>query len=96
MALIKETKHIPAREEERVVGVICELCGRRGFREGDWGKVSGDRSLSTVTQDEGTVYQEGGYFTRTKLDICPECFTSKLIPWFEAQGGKVRTEEVEV
>jgi hypothetical protein len=77
--------------------IICELCGAEG--QSDWGQGAFDILDTTVHMvvkgEEGSSYPEGGWKTEYWLDICPDCFKEKLVPWFEEQGGRVREKEVD-
>ena len=41
----------------------------------------------------GSNYPEGGSGEETTIDICPDCFKDKLIPWVESFGGKPTVKE---
>ena len=38
-------------------------------------------------------YPEGGFGTEINIDMCPDCFTNKLLPWLKSQGCKVEYTE---
>jgi len=101
MAIEHKTVEVPASTVRRVAAVVCELCGRRGRGEdypvgGDYSQGMYEKMEVHVGMEEGDIYPEGGTINQTILDICPDCFRGKLVPWFEAQGGKVRTNEVDL
>lgn len=101
MSLVYKTKVVPAVAEttkKYVAGVKCELCPRKGQGEefdggGDYSDVSYEMLEVNVHLEEGSNYPEGGSASTTVLDICPDCFKSKLVPWFQEQGGTVRNKE---
>lgn len=94
MAEIREKRVIPAREEDHLVAVTCDLCGARSRAGGDWDSDPYRKLETNVSMQDGTSYPENTNYVETKVDICPECFVSKLLPWVEAQGGKPRKEDV--
>ena len=101
--LLTTTQQIPARPAEtRIVaaGIRCELCSKDSspgydneYRHNDWDGCTYNVNDVTVRHRQGYSYPEGGDATSTILDIGPTCFQTKLIPWFESQGGKIRKEE---
>lgn len=46
-----------------------------------------------LSLEVGYNYPEDRHTKITILDICPDCFRTKLIPWFESLGGVPRIEE---
>lgn len=98
----KSFKRTVVNEGEETVVVICELCRVR-FKEADDGynheiRWTDDPGLVIATSIYNQYHiidrDSGGQDDRKHLDICPKCFDTKLIPWFEEQGGKVRIEEL--
>ncbi len=90
--LVTKQVERPARTVTETDYVQCDLCGAKtGVRE--WADCSFDVNEVNVSHSEGSSYPDGGNRTETILDICPECFKKKLIPWFVSQGGTPRTEE---
>lgn len=88
---------ITIREEQKIFTtrrgvdkIKCELCEAVSVDEHDW-KNGYDVGQVEVKLRVGNVFPEGDFTETTVLDICPGCFASKLIPWFESQGGKPRT-----
>ena len=91
---VMKTKQIPAKTEQVLDHVKCELCPRTMKDwNNNWATVTYDVDRIEVCSTVGENYPEGGHATDTILDICPDCFKTKLIPWFKAQGGTPRTEE---
>ena len=81
----------PAREYDALVETKCDLCGKTTTKE--WKGHSDDAAETEVRFKTGTIYPEGGSGDETTIDICPECFRTKLIPWVESHGGKPTTKE---
>jgi hypothetical protein len=48
-----------------------------------------------VKHRDGENYPEGGSGTEVEIDMCPECFKTKLIPWLESQGVVVQRKDWE-
>jgi hypothetical protein len=43
----------------------------------------------------GELDPGGDFGEDTTVDLCPKCFTEKLLPWLKTQGVKPRTEKWE-
>lgn len=82
---------VPATTRTHLSETKCDLCGTTTRNE--WCKNSYDAVESDVRLKTGTSYPEGGSGEETTIDICPDCFKSKLIPWVVAQGGQPTTKE---
>jgi hypothetical protein len=86
---LKKTVEIPAKTEERVVAVTCDICGKKGHPEwpgGDWGENQYDRNETIVRWRQGEHYPEGSSGNEYDVHICPTCFENKLMPWLKEQG----------
>ena len=58
--------------------------------DGDWSKeLHYEVKETEIRLKTGSNYPEGGSGEETTIDICPECFTEKLIPWVKSQGGGI-------
>lgn len=66
----------------------CDLCGREIAEDYN------DVSECKVSHESGYRYSDCANITRVEFDVCAECFTAKLIPWFESQGAKPRETDV--
>ncbi len=90
------TKAIPAYESRYVARRRCDLCGLE-VKGDDWQAGSWEINETTVSieikQKEGTNYPEGGSGTKHEIDICPDCFKGKLIPWLKSQGADIQEKE---
>jgi hypothetical protein len=80
---------VPARKEERFDYMKCELCPSTS-RDPDWSPGLFEIAEPRVSLRLGKSYPEGELTKTIYLDICPECFKTKLIPWFRGQGGSTR------
>jgi len=86
-----EEKIQPERKYQALVETKCDLCGKTTATE--WKKNSGDATEVEVRLKTGWSCPDGGSGEETTIDICPDCYTSKLIPWVESQGGKPTKKE---
>lgn len=88
--LVEKTIEVPARTDTVTDYVQCEICGAKTANTRDWSADRYGVNEVTVSLREGSSFPEGGSITEIIVDICPDCFTSKLLPWIKAQGGKPR------
>lgn len=95
---IKEKYTVPAYEAERIVARKCDLCETKaeGYN-GNWPYSDWDIDETDIRTEvkyrTGSQYPGGGNTTLYEVDICPQCFKDKLIPWVKSQGGTVRETE---
>lgn len=91
-----ETETVPATTREKLAKTTCDLCGAEA-KEGNWESSSYEVNEVeievTVRQKDGDNYPEGGWGTDYTVDMCPDCFKNKLIPWLESQGCKAERKE---
>ena len=89
-------KVVPAKEVEEHTKTTCDLCGKEAMR-GDWESSSYEVNETeievTVRQKDGRCYPSGGGGTQYQVDMCPDCFKNKLIPWLESQGCKAEQKD---
>lgn len=84
---------VPATTTKKLEAVVCDLCGQRG-EGGDWPRTSGNDDQETeIYLKVGWSCPDGGSYEVTTLDMCPDCFRDRLVPWLNSQGAKVRTED---
>jgi hypothetical protein len=96
---VLKNRHVPAREEEILDYVKCDLCGitMRGWEDcWRYGKTD---SYDNVNETEVRLKQgyncpDGGVFTEINVDICVVCFKEKLLPWLISQGVAPQTKAV--
>ncbi len=70
--------------------VVCDICETRIKPCGGW-----DSSTVNVGARLGEVFPEGDFRTVYEVDICPKCFTDKVIPAVESLGCKFRQRDAE-
>lgn len=97
MKIFKKVK-IPARIAEECIYCKCDICGKKGKYDDDgWSSniyhVNETEIKVTIKQKEGHSCPDGGSGTQHEIDLCPECFKKKLIPWLRSQGAEVKEEE---
>lgn len=77
------------RVEKQLVETSCDICGRVA-KYGNWNSscyVVADTEVEVrIKYRDGHSFPECGYGTEYKVDICPDCFKDKLVPWLESQG----------
>jgi len=91
-------KRIETIEREILVTRQCDLCGRKA-KTATWNsgiyEVNETEISIIVKQKEGASYPESGSGTKYEIDLCPECFKNRLIPWLKGQGGTIQEDEWE-
>lgn len=93
---VMKTAHIEAHDEVREIGRRCDFPGceketqPRGMYEVDECDVR-----VYVKHKDGESYPEGGSGTEVDIDVCPECFKTKLIPWLESQGVVIERKDLD-
>jgi hypothetical protein len=89
------------RQHEYLVEQTCDLCGAVAKHPDAWGDTGGSYGVDeteikvTVRQKEGDSYPDGGSGTEFHVDICPNCFKTRLVPWLLSQGAKIEEKEWE-
>lgn len=94
---VYETKVHPAHEYEALVARSCDICGKqtKGMTDWDHGfyEVNETEISIKIKQKEGSNYPSGGNGTEQEVDLCPDCFKDKFIPWLKSQGAKIEEKE---
>lgn len=84
----KKLVTIPETQEEQIVKVTCDLC-QSEIKSND---IYGVDDV-VVKWDLGSHYPEGRLIERYSVDMCSDCFASKLMPWLKSQGANVLIED---
>lgn len=67
---------------------FCDLCKS---------KIKKDRGYDvnevTIELEEGSHYPEGKFTETSSVDMCPDCFKGKLVPWLESCGAEITVTE---
>lgn len=73
----------------RVTSITCDLCGRQSITDrNSWSDEETEVSETEIKYKTGEETNDEGYGNQITVDICPKCFTEKLIPWIKSQGGE--------
>lgn len=89
-----KTVTVPEHTEERQAGIVCDLCGKETDRH-DWSAShSYEVEEVTVEYKSGYSYPDDYFYTVIEVDLCPQCFKERLVPWLESQGVKPTKREI--
>ena len=94
MTLLHKTIKVPAKEMTIQSGLRCDLCGKQSPEPENWAERFDVKEVE-ITYVDGVSYPEGGSSTTLAFDICPDCFGSKLVPWFKSHGVEPRVNEID-
>lgn len=93
---VYKTVDVPATTREVLVKRRCDLCGKES-KSSDWDagsyEVNETEIKITMKQKEGSNYPEGGSGTEYEIDLCPDCFTERLVPWLKSEGATIEESE---
>ncbi len=88
---------LPATTRTQLDRTTCDLCGTDAPNGSDgWSKRSSgwsDIDEVTISRDVGYACDGGKNTEEIFVDMCPACFTTKLLPWLKSQGAKVQTRD---
>jgi hypothetical protein len=76
----------PATTIEVLEYTVCDVCGRSSKPYRNWSGSAFMVGESYAKLRLGEAYPEGGSGTQWLVDLCPECFEFKFIPWIESFG----------
>lgn len=68
--------------------VKCDICGKTSSRD-NWALDDYEINEVTVKIKQGEIYDGYGDGKEMEIDICPDCFKNKLIPFIESFGTKM-------
>ena len=75
-------------DSEVVDSVTCDIC-KKIYQGEHWERESSYDVLETeVKMKTGSSYPEGGSGEEISFDICPTCFTEKLVPVLKELGAE--------
>lgn len=93
MSRTYKTVAVPATTRQELVERCCDLCGKKANSD-DWGDNSYNFDETDVQVSikyrKGEAYPSGGSEVACSIDMCPTCFTQKLVPWLKSQGVTVQ------
>jgi len=93
---IFKTVVVPETTREVIVSRKCDLCGKESTTHnwgGDIWEINETELKVTVRQKGGDNYPEGGVGEEYEIDICPECFVNRLVPWLKSEGADIKPVE---
>jgi uncharacterized protein (DUF2225 family) len=81
--------------------ITCDICeasitkhGKHtGINGTNWAMYDFDFSTTILKIEIGNAYPEETFGERYEIDICPDCFEEKLIPWLRSLGVEREWEE---
>jgi len=79
----------PEKLVKTLTKTTCDICGRdahQGYWESSSYEINETEIEVTVRHKDGNIYPEDGWGTKYEVDICPECFKTKLIPFLKSIG----------
>lgn len=82
-----KTVEVPATTEQVLDKTTCDLCGA----EIKVGRYSAEKV--DVRHRTGSNYPECGSGEEVSVDMCGDCFDTKLVPWLRTQGANTNTED---
>ncbi len=95
--IMKETKIVKKTyDSEETISITCDICHTKYKDDNwnaDWYKLNETEISITIRHKQGDQYPEGGSGTEMTIDICPKCFTEKLIPWIKSFGTELKEKE---
>jgi hypothetical protein len=89
-------------EIEVCIEITCDLCNKRApnpqkqsqySRSSAWTTDKFEVNQILVSHEEGSSYPEGSFTKTERFDVCPDCWETKLMPWFHSQGATVTIAE---
>lgn len=95
---IYEKRTRPETTYDALLERSCDLCGKKTKKSNnDWSdgcyEINETEITVVVKQKEGEVYPEGGSGTEYEIDLCPDCFKDRLIPWLNGQGANLKEKD---
>ena len=94
---MRKSKKVTVEVEKTVFEeCTCDLCGvvaKHGNWESSVYEIAETEIEIEIRYKDGDEYPSGGSGTKYNVDICPDCFKTKLIPWLESQGATCKSEE---
>ena len=94
---VSKIVRVPEVSRPKVVGFVCDLCKAQSLNGNGagWAKNVFDAAATTVSMTTGAHYPGGGSGEIQSVDLCPQCFEDKLLPWLQGQGAVVTTKDMD-
>jgi hypothetical protein len=83
----KSIVDVPATKREVVARVTCDLCNA------EIKNYSNVVNEVTVSSRQGDSWPSGGSGQTEFVDMCKDCFQSKLKAWLQSQGVKLQRSD---
>jgi hypothetical protein len=80
----KQMVEIPATKREVTVKVTCDFCNAE-IKE-----IPHEPDDINISRRSGSSWPSGGYGGTEEVDMCGNCFDTKLKPWVASQGVTFR------
>jgi hypothetical protein len=79
-------EQIVQKKEKELVRFFCDICGREGDKSNGFNPIDPDDNQSEVTIQyrKGWSCSDGGSGTEIDLDVCPQCFEEKILPFLKS------------
>lgn len=95
MASRFETQMTKSYETKVCVELTCDLCGRAApspddqgrYGRAPWTDESYDVDTVLILRESGSNYPEGSSTETESFDVCPDCWKTKVVPWFKSWGA---------
>lgn len=65
----------------------CDICGSESYDGSNWSDKTFGVEEITILRKTGESYPDCGTMTDWSFDLCPSCWTEKLVPWMKEQGA---------
>lgn len=79
------TIRVPSTTKDVVSSVVCDLCGKPII------KANNSAEEVEVYHKTGDNYPDGGRGEIAQVDMCGQCFDTRLVPWLKEQGARIET-----
>lgn len=74
--------------EQVVESITCDLCHKSYKPES-----ANSETEIHISITESEFHYDYGYGRKTEIDLCPDCFKNKLIPFLKQNGAECKEEE---
>jgi len=73
-------------DESYVESVTCDIC-KKTYKGEYWERDNYSALETEIRMTTGTQYVEFSSLTDIEFDVCPTCFSKKIIPLFATKGA---------
>lgn len=89
--------HTEKQTTQRVLThITCDICGKASGEGGDWPRDKYGREHEIEIEHKAMSHYGGsGSGERLSIDMCPDCFTDKLLPFLRSLGFMGKYEDSE-